>query len=171
MHYLLKIESLSAPLWRLIAVDGSCNLAQCAQLAALAFGYAEGSRSFALADKRKLPAGQSGQADSAQASAPFDSLHLSEGDELQFFPYARGFAHRVQVMRCEEYLYCLMPSCLVGAGLVPPELAADEAALTAYVDSEDAQSLDLRECTKRMRAFNDQRSGKPDLLSVSFAKS
>ena len=197
MQYLIKIESLSAPRWRLIALDGSSTLAAAAELMAQAFGYGPGARSFTLlphqqatdllADGRrtlheapapqeaptelgrKLNAGESGLAKSAQASAPFDSLNLEQGMQCLYAAQEDGFKHRLTVMKKEEHLFCLMPSCLVGLGLVPPEIAHDEEALRSYAERSEAESLDLRECTKRMRAFAESGGQQGSLLSVPFA--
>ena len=65
--------------------------------------------------------------------------------------------HIVHVMKKEEHLFCLMPSCLVGSGLMPKnhDLTADE--INAFYDSEEIQSLDLREVTNRLRAYGSKR--------------
>lgn len=167
MQYLVKVELQGAPLWRLIALDGSCTLAQAAELFAIAFGYVKGERSFKK-EGQVYSAGSGGKAQSAQDLAHFDSLGLKEGESFEYCAYKEGFVHRAHVMRCEEHLYCLMPSCLVGSGLVPEHLAADEAGLAAYLDAEEAQSLDLRQCNQRIRAFA-QTLSKVQQLPVGFA--
>lgn len=167
MQYLLKVELESAPAWRLVALDGTYTLSQAAELIAIAFGYGPGQRSFTTAAGR-LDAGLTGSAQKPTELKSFDELGLGEGAEFAYSPCSAGFAHKVRVMRCEEHLYCLMPSCLVGSGLIPSELAADEAGLAQYLDSEEAQSLDLRECNYRIREFAKTLSIKPQ-LSVPFA--
>lgn len=167
MQYLVKVELQSAPLWRLIALDGGYSLAQAGQLIATAFGYAAGERSFKKGEA-VYSAGSGGEAQSAQDLTRFDSLDLKEGDCFEFCAYKEGFVHKAVVMRCEEHLYCLMPSCLVGSGLVPEEFAKDEAGLAAYLDAEEAQSLDLRECNHRIRAFS-QTLNKVQEVPVDFA--
>lgn len=166
MQYLLKINLQSAAIWRLVALDGSCSLAQCAEIIARAFAYAPGERSFNLGAV-PYPAGKNGIAAAPAELQPFDTLSLQEGMAFEYRPYASGFVHQGVVMRCEEHLYCLMPSCLVGAGLVPPALAADEAALARYQDAEEAQSLDLRACNRSIRAYAETLQKKQE-LAVNF---
>ena len=65
--------------------------------------------------------------------------------------------HSIEVMKVEDHLYCLMPSCLVGVGLLPKgELSAG--AIADYYDSEDNPGLDLKEVTNRLRAYGSKRS-------------
>ncbi|MBU3826917.1 MAG: hypothetical protein IAA31_05450 [Candidatus Anaerobiospirillum merdipullorum] len=170
MQYLFKVSSHSAPRWRLVALDGAYTLAEAGELIAAAFAYVPGPRSFVHQGKH-YAAGNSGKEDSVQAQMPLDGLHLQAGDSLTFQSGAQGFFHQVEVMRAEEHLYCLMPSCLVGAGLVPEDIAGDEAALAAYADTDEAESLDLRECTKRMRNYmmNKRHQGSTPALQVPFA--
>ncbi len=162
MQYLLKINLQSAAVWRLVALDGSCSLAQSAEIIARAFAYAPGERFFE-AGGVQYRAGQNGTAAVPAELQPFDSLQLQEGMSFGFRPYAAGFVHQGQVMRCEEHLYCLMPSCLVGSGLVPPELAADEEGLARYLEADEAQSLDLRTCNQSIRAYAETLKKKQDL--------
>ncbi len=170
MQYLFKVSSTTAPRWRLVALDGTYTLAEAAELIVQAFGYVKGSCTFVLPNKQCLNAGCGGQEDCAQAAAKLDSLKLAQGDSLDFAAAAQGFYHHIEVLRAQEHLYCLMPSCLVGAGLVPADIAGDEAALTRYAAADEAQSLDLRDCTKRMRAYlSAKRHAPAPALTVPFA--
>lgn len=168
MQYLLRIRHEGTQdLWRLIAVDGETSIAEVAELMAQAFGYGQGRRSFVLPSGETLDCGADGRATAAAALPGFDSLQLEADSTFGFKAVpaalaqesagaadsgAGAFVHQVQVMKKDEHLYCLMPSCLVGAGLIPEQLRDDAAAVIDYVQSEEAESLDLRECTKRMRS-------------------
>ncbi len=60
-------------------------------------------------------------------------------------------------MKKEDHLFCLMPSCLVGSGLLPKDTTLNSETINNYLDSDDMQSLDLREVTNRLRAFGSKR--------------
>ncbi len=165
MQYLLKITIEDTRVWRLIAVDGQADLAHMAGLMALAFDYEKGECSFEVFGKT-LSAGSGGRALTLEETHPFDSLGLCDKEEFIFKSAVHpALLHRVLIMKKVEHLDCVMPSCLVGAGLLPdkaPLLAQD---ISDYYDSEDAKSLDLREVTQRLRAFGSVRASSSDNLT------
>lgn len=157
MQYLLKISIENTQAWRLIAVDGEADCAHVAHLITLAFDYQEGTESL-IVSKQKLECGVAGEPQGLKALETFDSLKLDMDDDFEFAISSNpNLKHIVHVMKKEEHLFCLMPSCLVGSGLMPKnhDLTADE--INAFYDSEEIQSLDLREVTNRLRAYGSKR--------------
>lgn len=65
--------------------------------------------------------------------------------------------HTVRVMKKDEHLFCLMPSCLVGSGLLPCKDNLTSLKINNYLDSDEAKSLDLRDVTNRLRAYGSLR--------------
>ncbi len=165
MQYLLKISIEKTRVWRLISVDGEADLAHIAALIALAFDYGKGQCSFKKGGI-VYPAGVGGTPDDLAQMHAFDTLNLNEQDEIEFTTSVhKSLVHNVLIMKKTPHLDCLMPSCLVGAGLLPDEddLSVDK--INAYYDSDEASSLDLRVVTTRLRAYGSLRSSNDDALS------
>ena len=157
MQYLLKITIKDTNCWRLIAVDGSADIAHVAQLIALAFDYEEGEQSFTVNDKN-ISAGNGGRAIKTEELNTFDYLNLDTDDEFIYqHEKLADLKHIVRIMKKEDHLFCLMPSCLVGSGLLPKDTTLNSETINNYLDSDDMQSLDLREVTNRLRAFGSKR--------------
>lgn len=153
MQYLLKITLQNTELWRLIAVDGIADRAFVAQLIALAFGYRNKYRAFVVGG-REYSAGYGGEIKSGQEMASFDDFHLKQDGEFIYrHDTSSDELHDVRILKAEEKLHCLMPSCLVGAGYVPPDLEIGHESVNKYLDRDDCPSLNLREVTQRMRTF------------------
>ncbi len=157
MQYLLKVSIENTPLWRLVAIDGKADISHVAKLIGLAFDYKKSQYCFNI-DSRKISAGDDGQTSSLEELKTFDSLSLNAGDIFGFVNETQGsLNHKVEVMKAEDKLYCLIPSCLVGAGILPPEdnLTADS--ISAYYDKDDCPSLNLKEVTNRLREYGSVR--------------
>jgi len=168
MQYLLKISIENTPLWRLIAVDGEADISHIAGLISIAFDYMPANHSFEIAG-HQYHAGFGGDARNVEELRVFNELKLKEGDEFFFkSEYCPALRHRVIVMKAEEKLYCLIPSCLVGAGKIPAS-ELNEEAISAYYDKEDTPSLDLREVTNRLRAFGSQRKDLKNTIAKAAA--
>ena len=166
MQYLLKITIEDTRVWCLIAVDGEADLAHMAALMALAFDYEKGSCFFGL-DGRQISAGMGGKALALEETHPFDTLDCNEQDEFIFITAVHPqLVHRVLVMKKTEHLDCVVPSCLVGAGLLLDKAPLTVREINDYYDSENAKSLDLREVTQRLRAFGRVRSSSDDKLRI-----
>lgn len=153
MHYLLKITLKDTKLWRLIAIDGSESRSYIAQLMALAFDYKDDSRAFVV-NENTYSAGFAGNGKNLHDLKSFDELNLNEGDNFTYICGDNGLIHDVNVMRKDEKLFCLIPSCLVGAGLYEQNLGYDPEIINTYLESDEAISLNLKEVTRRMRVFN-----------------
>ncbi len=165
MQYLLKITLKNTPMWRLIAVDGTTDIAHVAHLMNLAFGY-ENECSQALKVKGELfSAGSMGKATNLNDLKLFDSLNLHKDDEFIFIhDISSNLEHHVLVMKDSEHLWCLMPSCLVGQGALLKNKPLSYEAVCEYLDADDTPSLDLREVTNRMRAYGAVRKDKEQAL-------
>ena len=165
MQYLLKITAAGTNLWRLIAVDGEADRVHVANLMAQAFPYNEGKRAFKIGDKLIL-CGKEGEVLNLEELASFDSLNINEEDVFTFIPdLDKPLEHNVIVMKKIDHLFCLMPSCLVGAGALPQgELSCE--IINAYLDEDDTPSLDLREVTKRLRAIGAKRPDSQKVLET-----
>lgn len=157
MQYLLKVSIENTPLWRLIAIDGQADISHVAKLIGLAFDYKKAQYCFNI-NNRKFSAGKDGQTSSLEELKTFDSLELTAGDVFSFTNENYStLSHRVEVMKSEEKLYCLIPSCLVGAGLLPPEDNLTSDSISAYYDKDDCPSLNLKEVTNRLREYGSVR--------------
>ena len=165
MQYLIRLSLDNTPLWRLIALEGKADLSHSAKLMALSFNYPKAT--FRLQNKdTKIVLGEEG-ALCPQGSLSLESLNLQAQDSFIFKVTLKTqegeeieLSHTCQVLKAEERLYCLIPSTLVGAH----KLADDGRELTipninAYLDeSETLDTLNLKECTDRMRAFGSVRA-------------
>ena len=157
MQYLLKVSLKDTPVWRLVAIDGIADRSFVAQLIALSFGYNKASRSFIIGDTT-YPSGFNGDAQDVKELSLFDELNVDLGQKFWFKHDTQSdLIHKVEVMKKEDHLFCLMPSTLVGSGLIPQDLPFNLKSINNYFDKEDVPSLDLRECTKRMREFGSKR--------------
>ncbi|MCR5085681.1 MAG: hypothetical protein K6A65_09310 [Succinivibrionaceae bacterium] len=161
MQYLLKVDLIEGECWRLLAVDGKADLAHLCWLLSSAFGYS-GELALALGvGDRLLAAGRAGMPEGSQGLTTLDALGLGAEDRLSFI--AGQMRHQVRVMKAEERLWCLIPSCLIGAGLVP-EGAEDLEGVRAFLDQDEVPSLDLRAVTNRLRAIGSVRSNPAEAL-------
>ncbi len=156
MQYLLKLTLRQTPVWRLIALDGIYDLCLCGKLIALSFGYLGGRFEFKNQDK-VFKAGSDGKSQSLADQSHLDSLGMLLGEQGWEFKAVLDdkfeLVHDIEIMRCEEHLYCLMPSTLVGAEPVAPQGEQSLKAILEYLDAHDTQGLNLKECTMRMRSF------------------
>ena len=157
MQYLFKISIDNTDAWRLIAIDGQADLAQVAKLIALSFDYADGKMLFNVKGK-DYNAGVKGDTDSVEALTQFDTLCVEFEEEFLFKIDSNPLlTHTVRVMKKDEHLFCLMPSCLVGSGLLPCKDNLTSLKINNYLDSDEAKSLDLRDVTNRLRAYGSLR--------------
>lgn len=157
MQYLLKITLKDTPVWRLVAIDGTADIAFVAELIAASFDYEKARRLFVV-NGVEYSAGNGGNVENVKELSLFDELHLEQGKNCIYRHNLNNeLIHNVEVMKKEDHLFCLMPSTLVGAGLLPKDLSFDLEHINAYFDKDDIDSLDLRECTKRMRALGVKR--------------
>lgn len=157
MQYLLKISIDNTDAWRLIAIDGQADLADVAKLIALSFDYADGKMLFNVKGK-DYNAGVKGDTDSVESLTQFDTLCVEFEEEFIFKIDSNPLlTHTVRVMKKDEHLFCLMPSCLVGSGLLPCKDNLTSLKINNYLDSDEAKSLDLRDVTNRLRAYGSLR--------------
>ena len=111
-----------------------------------------------LKDTPVYRAGNGGDVEDIKELSLFDELHLEQGQSCIYrHNINNDLIHIVEVMKKEDHLFCLMPSTLVGSGLLPKDLPFDLEHINSHFDKDDIDSLDLRECTKRMRALGVQR--------------
>ena len=165
MHYLLKVSIENTPLWRLIAIDGRADISHVAKLIGLAFDYKKSKYCFNINGK-KISAGNDGDTASLEELNTFDSLSVGAGDVFTFVNETFGsLSHKVEVMKAEDKLYCLIPSCLVGAGILPPEDNLTSESISAYYDMDDCPSLNLKEVTNRLREYGSVRKDLESAMS------
>lgn len=156
MQYLLKVSLNNTSVWRLVAVDGSADRAFIGDLIALSFDYPVCKRHFVIGGSIYTAGSQI--KDSSELIG-FDSFNLQSGDKFEFVcELDETLAHTVEVMKCEEKLYCVMPSTLVGAGLLPENGPYNYSTIENFVEGDETPSLDLRLCTTRMRALGVMRA-------------
>ena len=157
MQYLFKISIDNTDAWRLIAIDGQADLAHVAKLIALSFDYEDGKMLFNVKGK-DYNAGIKGDTDSVEALTQFDTLCVEFEEEFLFKIDSNPLlTHTVRVMKKDEHLFCLMPSCLVGSGLLPCKDNLTSLKINNYLDSDESKSLDLRDVTNRLRAYGSLR--------------
>lgn len=155
MQYLLKVNLQNTNVWRLVAIDGIADRAFVGDLIALAFDYSVAPRSFIINEK-EFKAGS--EVEDSQELVPFNDFNLQEGDVFTYISnHDEKLVHDVYVMKATDKLYCFMPSCLVGSGHIPENIKLTTESINEYLDKEDVNSLDLRACTARMRAYGVQR--------------
>lgn len=157
MQYLLKITVKDTHCWRLIAVDGIADLAFMGKLMALAFDYPDDKMSLII-DGKELDIGCGGEASKVEQLNTFDSLNLDVEDTFEFKHSAYDLlTHSVTIMKKEEKLFCLMPSCLIGSLKVPKESNVSPLTIEQYYNSDKIESLDLKAVTNNLRAYGSQR--------------
>lgn len=88
--------------------------------------------------------------------------HPSEVDESlrqKFIYEVNGVQHLVEVMTLSEKLKCFLPATLMGEGLIKDEQQQLSVALIEQClkDNAEDDSLNLKECTSRMRALGAMR--------------
>lgn len=165
MQYLLKITLKDTPMWRLIAVDGDTDICHVAHLMNLAFGYEDEASQALIVKGETFKAGTMGKPQSLNDLKLFDSFELKAEDEFVFIhDIALNLEHKVLVMKAEEHLWCLMPSCLVGQGALVPTRPLSYKLVREYLDADDTPSLDLREVTNRLHAYGALRKDKEQAL-------
>ncbi len=164
MQYLLRVAIEDTPLWRLIAIEGKADVAHVAKLIGLAFNYGKSVYQFEIRDKT-YSAGTDGQSDSLDELKQFDSFSIKEGDEFYFYNKSCGLKHKVTAMKVTDKLYCLIPSCLVGAGSIPLEEKLTTSSIKAYYDQDECPSLNLKETTQRLREYGSVRKNMDSALS------
>mgnify|MGYP007036985130 CR=1 FL=1 len=170
MQYLFKISIDNTEAWRLIAVDGLADLSHVAELISLSFDYADGKMLFNVKGK-DYNAGNGGKTDCVEALTQFDSLGVQSEEEFLFKTESNPLlTHTVRVMKKDDHLFCLMPSCLVGSGLLPSKDNLTSLKINSYLDSEDALSLDLRDVTNRLRAYGSLRKDVNEALVQAGAR-
>lgn len=158
MQFLLKISLEKTSVWRLIALDGKADLAHGAALICAAFGYRKGKDSFVVASKA-FPAGCGGQIENTLQLQSLDEL-LHSCESLTFMHDDEGniLKHKVVIMRKEEKLSCLIPSVIVGSGMVPQEGVLNVTTIQEFADRDENLSLNIKEATSNMRALGSFRS-------------
>lgn len=152
MQLLLRISLKDTSLWRLCALDGRADLAHAASLIVAAFGYGAGDDSFRVGEQ-VFAAGHGGAVSQASELAGLDGI--IEGTESLEFVHVTDsgekLVHGISVMKREEKLFCLVPSVIVGSGLVPPHEPYTLDEIQDYADRDENLTLDIREATARMR--------------------
>ena len=177
MQYLLRVALEGTTLWRLDAIDGKADVAHVAGLICASFGYKAGNDQFLIADV-KYTAGHGSAVLNPAELVAFESV-VNDCKSFVFIHTlddGKVLKHQVQVMRCEEKLFCLMPSVLVGSGCVNFDGEYSLDAMQEYADRDENLTLDIKAATSAMRAIGSVRadvsgalvsSGAPDLCFKS----
>ncbi|HIV15680.1 MAG TPA: hypothetical protein IAB18_07215 [Candidatus Avisuccinivibrio pullicola] len=173
MQYLWRVGLEGSEVWRLIALDGKSDVARAAFLTALSFGYTEGRYAFILNGQR-VEAGERDRVEQLSQSAALDTLNLKSEDCFDFeltLPSGAVLRHGVRVLKAEEKLYCLIPSTLVGAHkIVDDGREQNLENINAYIEESSLDNtLNLRECTDRMRLVGSERRDLQDVFSLPVA--
>ncbi len=158
MQHLMKISLAGAPVWRLVALDGKADLSHAATLICAAFGYRGLDCAFKSRDET-TPALTQGKLQELGAMEALDD-YISRTKGAFSFTAGGGasvLSHDVQIMRSDEKLSCLVPSCIVGLGAVPPEGPYSIGAISAYAQDDENLTLNIKEVTSRMRALGSVR--------------
>lgn len=158
MQHLMKLTLAGAPVWRLIALDGKADLSHAATLICAAFGYRGLDCIFKSGDER-VGALTQGQMPGRGAMETVDAyLSRTKGD-FSFLATdgVSMLCHAVQLMRSDEKLSCLIPSCIVGSGAVPPHGPYDLGYISAFAQDDANLTLDIKAITSRMRALGSVR--------------
>lgn len=158
MQHLMKFTLAGAPVWRLVALDGRADLSHCATLLCAAFGY-RGLDCFFKSGGERLSALEQGRIPARGAMETLDEyVSRTKGDFS--FVATNGMSmlsHSVQMMRSDEKLSCLVPSCIVGSGAVPPSGPYDPGYISAFAQDDSNLTLNIKEITNRMRALGSVR--------------
>ncbi len=160
MQYLIKFSLKGTRVWRLVALEGRADLAHTAKLICEAFPW-QGLKCAFWADGKIFGAGRGGDFAQGEQLLALDdllknppaSLTLTCEDSLG----GRAVLDAV-LLRSEEKLSCLVPSCIVGAGTVPEDGMLDPERIAAWADDDAHLTLDLKGATKRMRAWGSVRA-------------
>ncbi len=159
MQYLIRVALEGTSLWRLDAVDGKADLAHIAALICASFGYKAGHDEFLLADNT-YTAGHGGEVLNPSELVSFESLIKDAPSFIFTHTLDNGakLKHNVQVMRCEEKLFCLLPSVIVGSGCVDFDGDYSLDAMQEYADRDENLTLDIKNATSAMRAIGSVRA-------------
>lgn len=148
MQYLIKFTLTGQQLWRLMALEGSAALSHCSALVSAAFGYPSEDGRFELS------------CGGYEAAVCLDDLSLSEHSCGRYLSRQTSLLeHEFLVMKAEEHLYCLMPSCLVGSGSLAGLGTFSPADIAAWLDRDELPSLDLKEVNTRVRRVQSRAQG------------
>ncbi|MGN0908279.1 MAG: hypothetical protein ACI4NA_01545 [Succinivibrio sp.] len=155
---MLKFTLSGAPVWRLVALDGKADLAHVSMLLCAAFGYRGLDCSFE-AQGAGIPALVQGAVPSQGAMETLDSLIGRTSGAFSFLAWSGQdrLSHAAQLMRSDEKLACLMPSCIVGSGAVPPSGPYTLEAISAFAQDDSNLELNIKEITNRMRRLGSVR--------------
>lgn len=158
MQHLMKLTLAGAPVWRLVALDGQADLSHAASLICAAFGYRGLDCLFSSGGER-TPALTQGRLPGRGAMETLDEYVSRTGGSFSFLATdgASMLSHAVQLMRSDEKLSCLIPSCIVGSGAVPPSGPYDLGYVSAYAQDDANLTLDIKAITNRMRALGSVR--------------
>lgn len=159
MQYLIRVALDETSLWRLDAIDGKADLAHVAGLICASFGYKAGQDLFGVGDK-SFTAGHGGEVLNSSELVSFESI-IQDNQNFSFthiLDDGSKLAHSVQVMRCEEKLFCLIPSVIVGSGCVNFNGDYSLEAMQEYADRDENLTLDIKNATSAMRAIGSVRS-------------
>ena len=165
MQYLLKLTLEGTTVWRLVALDGRADLAHAALLIENAFGYAGGRDAFEIQGKI-FPAGCGGRVEEPSELRTLDES-LGENSGFSFTHETEEgilLKHVGNVMRCEEKLFCLIPSVIVGAGCIPKTGDLTVESIQEYADRDENLTLNIKEATSAMRAVGSFRSDVSEAL-------
>lgn len=158
MQYLLKISITDTRVWRLVAIEGKADIAHIARLISLAFDYGP-SVAYFIVNGNKICAGSGGEISNLDEARAFDTLNLKAGDEFIFkCSENSALEHKVNIMKAEEHLYCLIPSCLIGSGRIPGEKNLDVKRINDFDSSEEEVTLDFKRVTNNLRECGSQRA-------------
>lgn len=158
MQHLMKLTLAGAPVWRLVALDGKADLSHAAALICAAFGYRGLDCAFKSGDER-VGALTQGQLPGRGAMETLDAYLSRTRGDFSFIASdgVSVLSHFAKLMRSDEKLACLIPSCIVGSGAVPPEGPYDPGYISAYAQDDANLTLDIKSATNRMRALGSVR--------------
>lgn len=159
MQYLIRVALNGTSLWRLDAIDGKADLAHVAGLICASFGYKAGHDQFLLGDTA-FSAGCGGEILNPSELRAFESV-IADNKTFLFthiLDDGSKLTHSVQVMRCEEKLFCLLPSVIVGSGCVDFNGSYSLDAMQEYADRDENLTLDIKNATSAMRAIGSVRA-------------
>ena len=159
MQYLLRVALDGTSLWRLDAIDGKADLAHVAGLICASFGYKAGQDQFSVGENI-FTAGHGGEVFNPSELSSFESVIADRSAFIftHILDDGSRLAHSVQVMRCEEKLFCLLPSVIVGSGCVDFDGNYSLDAMQEYADRDENLTLDIKNATSAMRAIGSFRS-------------
>ncbi|MGN0916073.1 MAG: hypothetical protein ACI4NE_06965 [Succinivibrio sp.] len=156
----MKFTIKDTPMWRLLALDGSADIAHVSKLIAISFGYPD-DRSEFVVDGVTYSAGCGGVIQNLSELAKFDSL-IENHENLSYYHGAYRLSHTVEILKAEPHLYCLMPSCLIGSGMLPKTGDITTESICALADSDNEVTVNIKEITNIMRALGSVRIADKD---------